>query len=352
MQACELKVLQAGLQFKVAASSKRQYKMVCVDKGNCTFFVNGRAVVKPQCTGEWKVTTLNLQHSCDGGARRKREVNVRTLDRSSVAAKAFQRPPGRRKDTTSEAKQLVNMMERTDGVTINKAHAARLVAKKGAPNGPEAEVNSFAYLESYITELKKVDPDGKYEVDSDVDAERIRRFKSVYVCHASDMEFYRRCRKVTSMDATFVATICGGVILLATVKDANEQIRVLNYMYCACENGTTWTQFVAKFKRDFPNCTLVVSDREKGLHGALLFFELVARKCARHLSKNAKRAGLPEVAAICESLAKSTTWEEYYSQLSHAGNPSVCTIAPLLHSIAAPPTPPQAFKKEVLDTTG
>ena len=104
MQACELEVLQAGLQYIVAVSNKKQYKMVCVDKGNCTFFVNGRAVAKPQCPGEWKVTTLNLQHSCDGtGARRKREVNVRTLDRSSVAAKAFQRPPGRRKDTTSEA---------------------------------------------------------------------------------------------------------------------------------------------------------------------------------------------------------------------------------------------------------
>ena len=311
MQACELTVLQAGLQFKIEASSKRQYKMVCVDKTNCDFFVNGRPVHAHSPGDAWKVTSLNLRHSCSGdGARRKREVNGKTLDRSSVAAKIFQRPPGRQKGKSLVAKQLVNMMESTDAITIKQSHAAQLLEKKGAPYGPESEVNSFGYLESLVAELRRVDPGGQYKVVSTPDGKGIRRFESVYICHGSDMEFYRRCRKVTAMDATFVDTICGGVILLATVKDANEQIRVLNYMYCAVENGTSWTEFVRNFKRDFPGCTLVLSDREKGLHTALAFFLLLARKCARHLKKNADRAKLHDVAGIIMSLAKSTTWND------------------------------------------
>ena len=55
--------------------------------------------------------------------------------------------------------------------------------------------------------------------------------------------------------------IFGGVPL----KDANNHSLILSFAYVNTENRDNWSTFLRRFREDFLDVKLIISDRDKGL---------------------------------------------------------------------------------------
>jgi hypothetical protein len=243
--------------FKVGASDKRRASFVCTSSA-CPFAIRARV----QTCGTFKVTHSQLDHTCDGSVPRKQQLPARVLNKTSPAVR-IAAPMGVGKGKTLQTQQLMDSALQADGLHLKQGQARNILQSKADPLAPWYQYESFQYLPSLEDNMKRVDPAGSFELKVRVDDKGRTRFVFFYVAGSSEKQFWMHTRKIRGIDATFVTAITGGVILLSTVKDANDQIMTLNWMHCATECKETWMIFLIRCKRDFPDCVVHLSDRDK-----------------------------------------------------------------------------------------
>ncbi|CAL1371209.1 unnamed protein product [Linum trigynum] len=206
----------------------------------------------------------------------------------------------------AEIKQKHNL-----DVTRKACYRARIEARR-ILHGTLQE--DFHRMRSYVGHLQKVDPDGTFllEVDLEPESEKVY-FKRFYVGFSSlSRGFLEGCRPFFCLDGCFLKGEVKGMLLSAVGKDGNNHMYPIAWAVVESENGSSWTWFIQTLKEQLHivdgNCWTIVSDQQKGLvdaiHECLPHAE--HRKCARHVHAHFK-------AKHRFDMATTLYWEAVYS---------------------------------------
>ncbi|XP_021995939.1 uncharacterized protein LOC110893128 [Helianthus annuus] len=120
-------------------------------------------------------------------------------------------------------------------------------------------------------------------------------FSRSYICFKALKEGCVSCRKVMDLDGTFLKGLCKGELLIATGRDANNQIYSIAWAIVKVENKDNWKWFIECLKDDIGisggRGLTFLSDQHNGLVEAIKDFlpYVEHRQCARHIHANFKK---------------------------------------------------------------
>ncbi|CAN1144829.1 hypothetical protein LINPERPRIM_LOCUS16842 [Linum perenne] len=135
----------------------------------------------------------------------------------------------------------------------------------------------YQKLRSYVAELKRVDPRGRFmlEVDLHPSMEAVY-FKRFYVGFSTlTIGFKAGCRQMFGLDGCFIKGEVEGVILAAVGKDGNNQVYPIAWAVVETENRDSWTWFIQALIDDLGITNgrgwSVISDQQKVNMHLMLF---------------------------------------------------------------------------------
>lgn len=103
-------------------------------------------------------------------------------------------------------------------------------------------IQHYAMLRNYISELVRVDREGRFQLLVDDDSV----FKSLYIgFSALKKGFMARCIWIIGLDGCHLKTHLGGQLLCVVAKDANNQMFPLAWAVVGIENEANWNWFLS-----------------------------------------------------------------------------------------------------------
>ncbi|CAN1294900.1 hypothetical protein LINPERPRIM_LOCUS22637 [Linum perenne] len=147
-----------------------------------------------------------------------------------------------------------------------QCYRAKVEARKLLTGTLEAE---YMKIRSYIAELRRVDPGGRFIVEVDTaDSLDFVYFKRIFVCFSSLKEgFLRGCRPMFGLDGCFLKGEVSGMILSAVGKDGNNQMYPISWAVVEGENKNSWAWFLRTLQEELAlsdgNGWSVISDQQK-----------------------------------------------------------------------------------------
>ncbi|AAB61075.1 contains a short region of similarity to transposases [Arabidopsis thaliana] len=124
----------------------------------------------------------------------------------------------------------------------------------------------------------------------EVDAQQ--KFKYLFVALGACIEGFKVMRKVVIVDATFLKTVYGGMLVFATAQDPNHHNYIIASAVIDRENDASWSWFFNKLKTVIPDVPglVFVSDRHQSIIKSIMQVFPNARHghCVWHLSQNVK----------------------------------------------------------------
>ena len=123
---------------------------------------------------------------------------------------------------------------------------------------------SYKLLFAYLHILRSVNHGTITEVELDADD----RFKFLFIVLGASIEGFKAMRKVIVIDATFLKTIYGGMLVIATSQDPNHLHYPIAFGVIDSENHASWNWFFRKLISIIPDDPKLVfiSDR----HGSII----------------------------------------------------------------------------------
>ena len=160
----------------------------------------------------FSIRTYMKMHSCSRATSStgvKRKVTPRCV--ATIVQKDY---PGLYETPT--AKVLLGMVQRKLGVEVSYTTCLRGKKQAIADMRGDPETG-YKILPSYLYMLEKVNPDTRTSLVLD----KHNRFKYLFVALGASIEGFEYMRKVITVDATFLKTVEGGCLVIATAKDPN-----------------------------------------------------------------------------------------------------------------------------------
>ena len=220
---------------------------------------------------------------------------------------------------TSDVRGIVDSLKLNEGLDVKYGQGKNMVMAKSEIS-PTSFWDEIEQLPAYLAHCKELDPGGTYEVISVLEDD-VSRFLNCYLATSTSKRFWAYSRKIP-VDSTFVKTTLGGMWFGAIVKDANEQLVLLAQGYAGSETKDSWLYFLGKLQSDFPDASVVMSDKSKGGCAALNHLGYPTAVCAFHMEGNIKTSsGLrhnPGIHDLIWMLAAASSEEEFISIESKA----------------------------------
>ena len=160
----------------------------------------------------FSIRTYRNMHSCSrvtSNTGKKRKVTPRC-----VAAIVHKDYPGLYETPT--AKILVGLVKRRLGVEVSYTTCLRGKKQAVADLRGDPE-KGYKILPAYLYMLEKVNPDTRTSLLLD----KHNRFRYLFIALGASIEGFEYMRKVITVDATFLKTIEGGCLIIATAQDPN-----------------------------------------------------------------------------------------------------------------------------------
>ncbi|CAN0829386.1 hypothetical protein LINGRAPRIM_LOCUS2963 [Linum grandiflorum] len=151
-------------------------------------------------------------------------------------------------------------------VTPRTCYRAKLHAKKLLESTLH---ESYSQLRSYIAELKRVDPNGRFLMEVDpVEGKNYVRFKSFFVGFSGLINGFKAgCRPMFGLDGCFLKGEVRGMLLSAIGKDENNQMYPICWAVVEGENKESWMWFIEILEEELHlgdgNGWSVISDQQK-----------------------------------------------------------------------------------------
>ena len=167
---------------------------------------------------------------------------------------------------TPTAKTLVSLVERKLGVEVSYTTCLRGKNQAVADLRDDPE-KGYKILSSYLYMLEKVNPDTQISLLLD----EHNRFKYLFVALGASIEGFEYMRKVITVDATFLKTVKGGCLVIATAQDPNFHHYPIVFAVVDGEKKESWNWFFTTLKTVIPDSTelVFVSDRNESLIKAI-----------------------------------------------------------------------------------
>ena len=226
------------------------------------------------------------------------------------------------------------MAKESDGINLKVSHARTIVTSK-SQNNVCVHLGQYLLLQSYFDFLRQKDEQGTFVLESQMCTwnQSLNQFKRCYVCFSYVKEFWSRngCTPLFAVDGTFTTTgIIKHTLLYAVSYDGNNELVHLAYGVCDVENTENWRWFLGKLIEDFPSCTCILGDFDKGLQSVevqtlLSSHGIVFSRCVRHMQGNCKlshpigRGNNTLYEALTMKLAKARTQEYFNIALEELG---------------------------------
>ncbi|XP_013615038.1 PREDICTED: uncharacterized protein LOC106321280 [Brassica oleracea var. oleracea] len=206
---------------------------------------------------------------------------------------------------TPTAKTLVGLVERKLGVEVSYTTCLRRKNQAVADLRGDPE-KGYKILPSYLYMSEKVNPDTKTSLLLD----EHNQFKYLFVTLGASIKGFEYMRRVITVDATFLKTVEGGCLVIATAQDPNLHHYPIAFAVVDGEKKESWNWFFTTLKTVIPDSTelVFVSDRNASLVKAVAEVYLMSKHgyCIWHLSHNVKvhvRQGRDEVAQQFRKIA-------------------------------------------------
>ena len=180
-------------------------------------------------------------------------------------------------------------------VTIAQCKRAKKLVMEKYNDSTKEE---YSLVFDYQLELLRTNPGSTVAIklaDDVKDDEHV--FERFYMCFGAIKKgFLAGCRKVIGLDGCFFKGVCFGQLLVALVRDANNQMYPVAWAVVEKETYESWFWFVEKLNRDLKISNqgdgwVFISDQQKGLIGAIedILPKAEHRMCARHIYSNWKK---------------------------------------------------------------
>ncbi|CAN0907853.1 hypothetical protein LINGRAHAP2_LOCUS25024 [Linum grandiflorum] len=224
--------ISVGAEIRWKRSNKLNKEAVCAVPG-CTWRVFaswfGRNIA-------FIVKSVGDPHSCPRSMH-NRCATAKWIARQYL--KKFKTYPNIDPAELAEEIKNTHSLEVTTRVVAN----AKTIAKRILSGTLE---EAYARLRSYLLQLKKSDPDGKFVVEVDpVEGEDYVLFKRMYIGFSCLRKgFLKGCRKLIGLDGCFLKGEVQGMLLSAVAKDGNNQMFPIAWAVVEGENRDSWTWFV------------------------------------------------------------------------------------------------------------
>ena len=145
--------------------------------------------------------------------------------------------------------------------------------------------NSYEMLPFLMNEIK--DKNGIAEIQLD----KKLTFERIYIMWLASKKFLEYSRPIIYVDEIFLSGPNKKTLLLAVIKDSNDQLIILAYAVVESENKDSYSWFFTKLKRDFEinnKKTIFYFDRDKGIISATnnILPEIMTVYCVRNIAKN------------------------------------------------------------------
>ncbi|XP_020243111.1 uncharacterized protein LOC109821333 [Asparagus officinalis] len=230
-----------NVKFKPTKNNTTSYNVICFyhkdddvednsghHDGNlrCPWKLNSRSGVRVD--GQFKITAYNGLHTCSNP---RLEMNNKNVSSSFIYQLIL---PHLREDhlRPKDIRLLVHKATNLD-VSYHKCWNARRKAMIKIFGDWD---KSYEILPLYLEALKRENPGTVYEVSSDSVDGGERRFTGVFWAFGPCIEGFRYCRPLLSIDGTHLYGKYKGVLLFATVVDADGGLFPLTFVVVDVEN--------------------------------------------------------------------------------------------------------------------
>jgi len=307
-EALQAKLLQLATSttkdFRVSMNRSTKYLAVCYsnkttkgwkeDSTTCQWLVHAKPYCKGSPDGSWIVSDFVSHHSCrDCDSKRKRNYSSKVISKASTTVSTFL-PSKKRLGATQ---QLQNMVKASDGITLGKTQAHSIVKSKSSTS-THIHIGQYLLLKSYFDFLCDKDQNGTFVLETQPCTwdSSLEQFGRSYVCFSFVKEFWSKggCTPLFVVDGTFTTTgIIKHTLLFAVSYDGNNELVHLAYAVCDIENANNWEWFLSRLINDFPGCSCVLGDYDKGLQSeevqtVLGNHGILFSRCVRHMQSNCK----------------------------------------------------------------
>jgi hypothetical protein len=263
-----------GRAFKIVSSDYRRFKATCVDP-DCSFvvtFAYGKAFGSP---------TAFVPHSCDPT---QVDQTARETVRQMMPAHLARLPAARQfvidQGRTASPVQLQQHLAK-------HGHRARYRACVDVCNRLKKEIfesdrSQYQLMLSYIHELNK----RGHNADIDIRSNVIARLAIVFKQGIQAANVF--ADRGLCLDGTFMKHEPGGTLLVACLRNSNNEIQIVGVAWVSGETKDNWTWFVKWLLRSIRQPSFVISDRDKGLVPTLQTEApaIPHFSCLRHLMEN------------------------------------------------------------------
>ncbi|CAL1390237.1 unnamed protein product [Linum trigynum] len=272
----------AGACLRWLRSNPTRREVRCKDP-NCKWKLYASWFRRNKC---FMIRKVGLDHSC------ARSLRVNQITANWIASDMLERF---RINPTWAPDQIMAEIKLKHNMDVKKrtCYRAKVAAIKLLSG---SLVDEYKGLRSYVSELMKRDPDGRFvlEVDPHPDGDKCY-FRSLFIGFSCLRDgFLLSCRPMFGLDGCFLKGEVKGMLLSAAGKDGNNQMFPIVWAVVEGENTSSWMWFVQLVTqelsmRDGRGWT-VISDQQKGLVESLreVLPEAEHRKCARHVYANWK----------------------------------------------------------------
>ena len=274
--------------FKQTRSDPGRLIFECVDK-KCPWRVY--AVSAGKESKNFEVRTLTLTHTCTiasrahYGKQATSKVIAKVLEGKYANGMPGPRAVDIRDIVLSELKVLVSYMKSW------YAKEATIMSTRGS------DENSYKLLSGYMHLLQAQNPGTKYKLRYTEGLDGKKQFKYLFFAFGASIAGIQYMRKVVLVDGTAIKHKFKGVLLTASMQDANFMVFPIAFGIVDSESEPAWTWFFRQLSAIMADATdlVIVSDRHASIYAGIgqVYPKAFHGACAVHIERNV-RAKFPK----------------------------------------------------------
>ena len=274
--------------FKQTRSDPGRLIFECVDK-KCPWRVY--AVSAGRESKNFKVRTLTLTHTCTiasrahYGKQATSKVIAKVLEGKYANGMPGPRAVDIRDIVLSELKVSVSDMKSW------YAKEAAIMSTRGS------DENNYKLLSGYMHLLQAQNPGTKYKLQYTEGLDGKKQFKYLFFALGASIAGIQYMRKVVLVDGTTIKHKFKGVLLTASMQDANFMVFPIAFGIVDSESEPAWTWFFRQLSAIMADATdlVIVSDRHASIYAGIgqVYPKAFHGACAVHIERNV-RAKFPK----------------------------------------------------------
>ena len=300
--------------FRQLKSDPKRVICVCIDS-QCKWRVFAHRV--SEFSDNFEIPTATLTHSCSILARSQYEKQASAKVIAEVLKGKYANGlPGPRAIDIPD----IVLAELKVSVTYMKAWYAKEAAIMKSRGSDE---KSYKLLAVYMYLLEKGNPGTVYRLEYTGGGLVPKQFKYLFFALGASIAGIKFMRKVVLVDGTAIKTKFKGVLMAASMQDANFQVYPIAFAIVDAENDLAWTWFFTQLSQLLPDAAdfVIVSDRHRSIYAAVRKVYPLAfhGACAVHIERNvrAKSPGTG-ISALVGKAARAFNvgdFKEWYNEI-------------------------------------